>query len=126
MDSTSNLQPPTFRGKNYEMCSLTMKALFRGQDVWEIVENGYVEPVDQEKYNALTQAEKYVLKYQREKDGNALFYIHQSMHESILPRFSSTKQAKEAWDILQTSYQGMEKVKNTKLHILEEIFKLCQ
>ena len=99
-----------------------MKALFQGQDVWEIVKNGYVEPVDEEIYNALTQARKYVLKYQREKDGNVLFYIHQSMHESILPRFLSTKQAKEAWDILKTSYQGMEKVKNTKLHILRRYF----
>jgi hypothetical protein len=101
MSSTSNLQPPTFTGKNYEMWSLTMKALFRGQDVWEMVKNGYVEPTDQTTYNALTQAEKYVLKDQRKKDGKMLFYIHQSMHESILPRIALAKQAKEAWDILQ-------------------------
>jgi hypothetical protein len=85
MTSTSNLQPTTFTGKNYEMWSLTMKALFRGQYVWEMVENGYVEPVDHTTYNALTQAKKDVLKDQRKKDGKALFY----MHESILPRFSS-------------------------------------
>jgi hypothetical protein len=123
MASTSNLQPPTFTGKNYEMWSLTMKALFRGQDVWEIVENGYVEPTDQATYNALTQAEKDVLKEQRKKDGKALFYIHQAMHESILPRVASTKQAKEAWDILQTAYQGMDKVKTAKLQILRRDFE---
>ena len=92
-----------------------MKALFLGQYVWEIVENGYVEPVDQVAYNALTQAEKDVLKDQRKKDGKALFYIHQAMHERILPRFASEKQAREAWDILQASYQGMDKVKTSKL-----------
>jgi hypothetical protein len=47
MDSTLNLKPPTLTGKNYELWSLTMKALLRGQDVWEIVENIYVEPTDQ-------------------------------------------------------------------------------
>jgi hypothetical protein len=47
MASASNMQPPTFTSKNYELWSLTMKSLFWGQDVWEIVENGYVEPIDQ-------------------------------------------------------------------------------
>jgi hypothetical protein len=57
-----------------------MKALFRGQNVWEIVENGYVESRDQETYNALTQVEKDALKDQRKKDGKTMFYIHQAMH----------------------------------------------
>ena len=105
------------------MWSLIMKALFRGQDVWDIVENGYVELVDQATYNALIQVEKDVLKDQRKKDGKALFYIHQAMHESILPRFSSEKKAKEVWDILQTSYQGMDKVKSSKLQILRRYFE---
>ena len=115
MAYTSNLQPPTFTRKNDELWSLTMKELFRGQDVWEIIENGYVEPTDQEAYNALTQGERDLLKDQRKKDGTALFYIHKAMHESILLRVSSTKKAKESWDILQTSYQGIDKVKTTKL-----------
>ena len=41
---------------------LTMKDLFRGQDVWEIVQHGYVEPADMIAYNNLTQAEKDVLR----------------------------------------------------------------
>ena len=77
-----------------------MKALFRGQDVWEIVQHGYVEPTDMTTYNNLTQAEKYVLREQRKKDGKALFYIHQAMHESILPRVAAKTNAKQAWDTL--------------------------
>jgi hypothetical protein len=123
MASTSNMQPPTFTGKNYELWSFTMKALFRGQDLQEIVENGYVEPVDRTTYNALTQAEKDALKDQRKKDGKMMSYIHQAMHESILPRVASAKQAKKAWDILQTSYQGMDKVKTSKLQILIRDFE---
>jgi hypothetical protein len=96
MASTSNLQPPTFTDKNYKMWSLIMKALFRGQDVWELFENGYVELVDQATYNSLTEVEKDVLKDQRKKDGKVFFYIHQAMHETILPRVASTNQDKEA------------------------------
>jgi len=52
-----------------------------------------------------------------------MFYIRQSMHENILPRVGSTKKDKEERDILQTSYQGMEKVKTSKLQILRRYFE---
>ena len=61
----SSLQTPIFTGKNYEYWSLTMKVLFRGQDVWDIVQNGYAEPVDQKTYNNLSQAEKDIMREQR-------------------------------------------------------------
>jgi hypothetical protein len=89
--------------------------LFIGQYVWDIVNNGYVEPIDQATYNSLTQVEKDVLKDQRKKNGKPMLYIHQAMHERIIPRVSLEKKAKEAWDILQASYQGMDKVKTSKL-----------
>ena len=61
MASTSgSLQPPSFTGKNYEYWSLTMKDLFRGQDVWEIVQYGYAEPANMTAYNNLTQDKKDV------------------------------------------------------------------
>ena len=75
MASTSgSLQTPIFTGKNYEYCSLTMKALFRSQDVWDIVQHGYAEPANMTAYNNLTQAEKDVLREQRKKDGKALLF----------------------------------------------------
>ena len=65
-----------------------MKDLFRGQYVWEIVQHGYAEPTDMTTYNNLTHDEKDVLREHRKKHGKALFYIHQAMHESILPRIA--------------------------------------
>ena len=116
MASTSgSLQTPIFIGKNYEYWSLTMNSLFRGQYVWDIVQHGYAEPVDMTAYNNLTQAEKDVLREHRKKNGKALFYIHQAMHESILPRVSSKTNAKQAWDTLETAYQGLDKVRTSKL-----------
>ena len=61
-----------------------MKVLFRGQNVWEIVQNGFTKPVDHEVYNNLTQDEKDALREQRKKNKNDLFYIHQVMHGPIL------------------------------------------
>jgi hypothetical protein len=63
------------------------------------------------------------LKDQRKKDGKAFFYIQQAMHESILPRFASANQAKEEWHILQTSYQGMDKVNTSRLQIIRRDFE---
>ena len=124
MASTSrSLQPPSFTGKNYEYWYLTMKDLFRGQDFQEIVHHGYEEPTNMTTYNNLTQAKKDVLREQRKKDGKDLFYIHQAMHESILPRIAAKPNAKEAWDTLETSYQGLDKVKTSKRQILRRDFE---
>ena len=80
-------------------------------------------PVDQMAYNNLSEAKKDILREQRKKDGKALFYIHQAMHESILLRVATTTTAKQAWDTLQTSYQGFDKVKTSKLQILRRDFE---
>ena len=74
-------------------------------------------------YKNLTQTEKDSLREQTEKDGKALLYIHQSMHEIILPIVATTSNANKAWDTLETSYQGLGKVKNYKLQILKRYFE---
>ena len=42
-----NIHLPQFNGKNYDYWSITMKALFSSQDLWEIVEDGFYEPADE-------------------------------------------------------------------------------
>ena len=111
----SSFQTPIFTRKNYEYWSLTMKDLFRRQDVWEIVQNGYAELADLTTYNNLTQTKKYDLREQRKKDGKTMFYIHQAMHESILPRVEATNTAKKPWHTLETTYHVLHKVKTSKL-----------
>ena len=95
-----------------------MKALFRGKDVLEIVHNAYTEPAYQAAYNNISQAEKDALREQRKKDGKSMLYIHQAMHESILPRVAATNTAKQEWDTMGTTYQYLDKVKTSKLQIL--------
>ena len=69
------------------------------------------------------QAEKYSLREDRKKDGKTLFYIHQAMHESILPRVAATITTKHAWDTLEMTYQGLDKVNTFKLQILRRYFE---
>ena len=111
----TNSQLPQFNGKNHSYWSITMKALFASQGIWELVETGYAEPADATALAALTVAERDQLKSDRKKDAKALFFLFQSVHESVFPRIAVATKSKEAWDILKTAYQGMEKVKTAKL-----------
>ena len=58
--SIGNTQLPQFNEKNYDYWAITMRALFASQDLWEFVEDGFEEPVDENDFNALTQAEAFV------------------------------------------------------------------
>lgn len=92
--SLTNPQIPQFNGKNYDYWAIIMKALFYAQYLWEFVENGYQEPVDTITYNALTQAEKDLLKENKEKDSKALFFIFQGVNERIFPRIKAATKSK--------------------------------
>eukprot|EP00253_Pinus_taeda_P012472 PITA_12472 len=92
----------------------------------DLVENGFQEPADVTTYNALSQAERDLLRENREKNAKDLFYIFQAVHESIFPRVAGATKSKQAWDTLQTTYQGMAKVKAEKLQMLRRDFEtLC-
>ena len=56
-----------------------MKTLFCSQELWDLVKNGFTEPLDQSAYNALSQAQNYILKENKKKDAKALFFIQQTM-----------------------------------------------
>ena len=45
------------------------------------------------------------------------------MHESILPRVAATINAKQAWDTLETTNQGLDKVRTSKLQFLRRDFE---
>ena len=110
-----NIHLPQFNGKNYDYWSITMRALFTSQELWEFVEDGFEELADEEEFDDLTQVEKKLLKSNRKKDYKALFLLYQAVHESVFPRITAVNRSKEAWKTLKTAYQGMEKVKTAKI-----------
>ena len=88
-----------------------------------MVENGFQGLADAAAYNALSQVERDLLRDNMKKDAKALFYIFEPVHESIFPRVATTTKSKQAWDTLQTAYQGMAKVKKAKLQMLRRYFE---
>ena len=92
-----NIHLPQFNGKNYDYWSITMKALFTSQELWELVEDGFEEPKDDVEFLLLNQAGREQLKNNKKKDAKALFFLYQAVHESVFPRIAAANRSKESW-----------------------------
>jgi hypothetical protein len=74
----------------------------------------------------MTNAQRNVLGELRKKDNKSLWLIQQGLEEYIFPKVAATDHAKHAWDILEITYQGTNKVKNAKLQTLRKSFETLQ
>ncbi|XP_052184346.1 uncharacterized protein LOC127796307 [Diospyros lotus] len=90
-----------------------MKTLFISQDLWDFVESGYH---DKDK-------DEGRLKENKKKDSKALFFIQQAVHETVFSKIAAATTAREAWTILQQSFQGSKKVLTVKLQSLRRDFE---
>ena len=87
------------------------------ESVWDSVKNGYVKPTTaKSEWDKVTLA----LANANSKTLNAIF-CGVSLDE--LQRISHVTIAKEAWQILETTCEGMKKVKDTKLQMLTTQFE---
>ncbi|XP_034685209.1 ankyrin-1-like isoform X2 [Vitis riparia] len=93
-----SIQPtiPFFEGNGYDTWSIKMRTLFISEDLWELVDKGYVEE----------EIPRDAMRDVRKNDAKALFFIQQTIAESIFPQISKATKSKEAWDTLQTKYQS--------------------
>ncbi|KAL6343139.1 hypothetical protein AAG906_020928 [Vitis piasezkii] len=93
-----SIQPtiPFFEGNGYDTWSIKMRTLFISEDLWELVDKGYVEE----------EIPRDAMRDVRKNDAKALFFIQQAISESIFPQISKATKSKEAWDSLQTKYQS--------------------
>ena len=87
----------------------------RFQNLWTYVIDGYVDPVDAATELALSNVDHVFLKENRKKDNKTLGLIQQGLNESIFMKIASATSSKMAWDILETCYQGVSKVRTVKL-----------
>ncbi|XP_039008449.1 uncharacterized protein LOC120136503 [Hibiscus syriacus] len=109
-------QFPHLTKDNYENWCLRMKALLGAQDAWEIRHNGYESPQDEA---SLSQQEKEALTKTRKKDQQALTLIHQCLDDSMFVKVANANTVREAWEILQNSLHGVDKVKKVRLQVLQ-------
>ncbi|XP_020245115.1 uncharacterized protein LOC109844741 [Asparagus officinalis] len=116
-------QIPKLMKTNYDNWSIQMKVLLGSQDLWDLVENGYTEPESPAAEATLTATQKSELKEVRKRDKKALFLIFQGVDESAFEKISNALSSKEAWEILQKSYQGAERAKKVRLQALRVEFE---
>ncbi|KAL4387850.1 hypothetical protein GQ457_09G010590 [Hibiscus cannabinus] len=126
MENMIQPQIPRLTKTNYGNWSIQMKALLGSQDCWDIVEKGYVEPENAAAEEALTNEEKRALRDARKRDKRALYFIFQAVDESTFEKISEATTAKQAWEILQKSLQGVEKAKKVRLQSLRAEFEMLK
>ncbi|GAB2288154.1 hypothetical protein Dimus_037979 [Dionaea muscipula] len=116
---------PSFNGESYDFWSIKMSTVLRAYDLWEIVEKGVPQTVD----NVTPQASESLgttpaatipaqgmptsvatqMKEWLKKDAEALAKIHHAVTDSIFPRIMNATTAKQAWDVLKEEFQGTTK-----------------
>ena len=79
-NQTSSILVPIFTGENYDFWNVKMKILFRSQDLWDIIEEGFTIPKDT---STLTAAQKKKFKENKQKDSRALFAPQQAVDDTI-------------------------------------------
>nr|GEW76248.1 DNA-directed DNA polymerase [Tanacetum cinerariifolium] len=108
---------------NYGSWCIRMKALLGSHDVWEIVEKG-IEKVDDE--SLLNATQRVDLQKERNKDQSALTLIYQCLDDAMFEKVVNATTSKEAWEIFQNTFKGIDKVKNVRLQTLRGEFEKLQ
>ena len=113
------LIPPLFDGTNYAYWKVCMKVFLQalGEHVWQAVKVGWIKP----KEAPMDQDEATVIVANfNSKALNALFC---GVTNEEFKKISSTEVAKEAWTILEITYEGTKVVKTMKLQRLTSRFE---
>jgi len=108
---------PAFDGTNYRYWKACMYFFLKSIDVWQIVETGWI------KLEAITAELSIAQNSARLSNDKALHALCQALSPSEFARISICESAKEAWQILETTYEGTKLVKSAKLQMLISRFE---
>ena len=120
MDRSQSLNaPPYFDGSNYAFWKVRMRAFLCSIDesVWDDVEIGWTRP---EEAKSTWDKAALAASNTNSKALNVIFY---GVSPDEFHRISHITVAKEAWEIVETTYEGTKKVKDTKLQMLTTRFE---
>ena len=111
--------PPLFDGTNYAYQKVRMRVFLQSLDEkeWQAVEIGWTKPkeapIDQD--DAKIKAVNF--------NSRALNALFNAVTNEQFKKISFTETAKEAWTILQTTYEGTKAIKDSKLQRLTTSFE---
>ena len=110
---------PLFDGINYAYWKVRMRAFLQSLDekVWRAVEIDWTKPKE-----ALADQDEAKIKAAN-FNSRALNALFSAITNEEFKKISSTKTTKEAWTILQTTYEGTKVVKDSKLQRLTTSFE---
>ena len=111
--------PPLFSETNYAYWKVRMRVILQSLDekVWQAVEIGWTKPKE-----APTDQDEAKIKAAN-FNNRALNVLFSAITNEVFKKISSTETAKEAWTILQTTYEGTKAVKDSKHQRLTTSFK---
>ena len=111
--------PPLFDGTNYAYWKVCMRVFLQSLDekVWQAVKIGQTKP--KEAPANWDEAKIKVANF----NSRALNALFSAVTNEKFKKISSTEITKEAWTILQTTYEGTKAVKNSKLQRLTTSFE---
>ena len=120
MDRSQSLNaPPYFDGSNYAFWKVRMRAFLCSIDetIWDAVDVGWTR-LEAAKFTWDKAALAAI-----NANSKALNAIFCDVSPDEFHRISHITIAKEAWQILEITYEGTKKVKDTKLHMLTTQFE---
>ncbi|XP_014506443.1 uncharacterized protein LOC106766209 [Vigna radiata var. radiata] len=112
--------PQLTRKTNYDNWCLQMKALLRSQNLWDMVEDRYVEP-DEDEHQ--TVAQMTTLKKTCARDVSTLYFIYNAVDESGFKKIVNAKSKKEACEILEVAYKGDNHVRQVRIQAFRGEFE---
>ena len=120
MDRSQSLNAHLFfNGSNYVFWKVRMRAFLCSIDesIWDVVENGWTRL---EAAKSTWDKAAFLAANANSKTLNAIF---SGVSPNEFHKISHVTIAKEAWEILETTYEGTKKVKDTKLQMLTTGFE---
>jgi hypothetical protein len=115
MSQTLNFVP-AFDGMTYGYWKVRIRFFLKSIDCWSIVETGWTKPED-------VTLELVSQKHACLSNDKALHALSQALSPSEFAKISNYESAKEAWQILETTYECTKLVKSAKLQILISKFE---
>jgi len=128
---------PAFDGTNYGYWKARMRFFLKSTDCWSIVETGWTKPEDAaielvSQKNARLSNDKALhalcqalspSEFAKISNDKALHALCQALSPSEFAKISNCESAKEAWQILETTYEGTKLIKSAKLQMLVSKFE---